>query len=82
VDSFSSGFMNFMYRDNGLTGATRRSIENQSKVLQMQLFKEFSAVNEVEMAEKREILRRYEHKYQGKQSLINQFDPPIFSDLQ
>lgn len=62
--------MNFMYRDNGLTGATRRSIDTSNKKLQMKLYQEYQAYSEVEMAEKREIVKQYERKYKGKQCFV------------
>jgi len=53
TDAFSCSFMNFMYRDNGLAGATRRSIDTQNKQLQIKMYQEYRAFEEVEMAEKR-----------------------------
>ena len=58
--------MNFMYRDNGLNGATRRSIDTSNKKLQMKLYQEYKIYSDHEMAEKREIVRQYEQKYNGK----------------
>ena len=55
--------MNFMFRDNGLSGATRRSIDTSNRKLQMKLYSEYKVLAEVEMEEKREIVRKYQRKY-------------------
>lgn len=45
-----------MYRDNGLNGATRRSIDASNRKLQMKLYEDYRAYADVEMAEKKEIV--------------------------
>ena len=58
--------MNFMYRDNGLTAATRRSIQTRTKLEKLQELEVHRQVIEKELQEKREIARYYEQNFQSK----------------
>lgn len=55
--------MNFMYRDNGLTAATRRSIQTRTKLEKLQELEVHRQAIERELQEKREIARYYQQNF-------------------
>ena len=66
-DQFSTSFMNFMFRDNGLDAATRQQLKTRMRIDKINHLEEYRQASEIVIKEKRDIADFYRSHYQSKE---------------